>query len=433
MSTPYGPDQSPQPSGPPAQPGSYGPTGPLPPPVDPFAPEAEPGTPPGPYGSPPQSTPYGPPPPGPYGPPTQGTPSGPYGPLPQSTPYGQAPHSAPPGPYGPPPHSAPPGPYGPSTPYSAPPGWPGGPPAQPPAPSRTGRTLAVVLGVTLPVIVIILAVVGLLVVPRVLNNLQADANSSITPSSTADPLAVPTVGSCYDHVLESSPFSSDAEEAELVPCNEEHTVETVAVGELADVARPPDMFSDRARELYRACEQGAQEYLGVAWRSTYTWLVLSVPSSAAWAEGARWYRCDLTVNGGFYQQRPERTTGSLRDGVEPITCLTWFATDNGLSRIEPSDCTDEHQGELAGVFPVPEDADYGDIDALVDQFDELCVPVVLDYLQADRIPDELSYWFAWPNETDFDQWVLCLVSAEEDNRSFVGSVRGLGSGPIPFA
>src|SRR5690606_17289446 len=166
-----------------------------------------------------------------------------------------------------------------------------------------------------------------------------------------------------DAFLGGSPFNDEAEEAEPVPCDEEHTIETVAVGELTDVASPPTRSSTLARQLYRECEDAAQEFLGLPWRSTYTWLVLSVPSRRAWNDGARWYRCDLTMNNAFYQTIPDRTTGSLRDTAEPITCLTWLVVESQLSDIAPSDCTVQHEGELAGVFLVAEGTDYSDVDA----------------------------------------------------------------------
>ena len=447
-----GPPASPEPSSGPA---SSGPDNP-PPPADPYTPPPQPSAapppppgvvppapygppvsaPPGPYGppvsAPPgpygQPGPYGPPPFGAYGPPVSAPPGqpGPYGPPPGQPPYGP-PVSAPPGAYGQPgPYGQPaaygqPGPYGPVT-------WPG---ASPP-PSRTGRTIGIVLGVTVPVVVLVCALVGLFVVPRVLDDQQASP-SSPTPSLSEEPLAVPAVGDCYVALLVPSPFNDSAEQAERVACDEEHMVETIAVGELADSASPPDQYSLEARQLYRECEQAAQEYLGMAWRSTYTWLVLSVPSRSAWADGARWYRCDLTVNEGFYQTRPARTTGNLRGNAEPITCLTWYATESSLMDIEPSECDVPHQGELAGVFLVPEGTDYSDEDALTEQFADTCEDLVLDFLGTSEFPDELTFWFGWPNEDDFDQWVLCLVAASEANRAFTDSVRGVGTGPIPFA
>jgi len=290
-----------------------------------------------------------------------------------------------------------------------------------------------VLGVTVPLFVIALVVAGLVVIARMGSDEQAGPGAP-TPTPTEDPLAVPEVGSCYfTTTIGRSPFNANADNGERVPCDEEHTAETIAAGELPATAEPPSEPSDEARRLYRECERAAQDFLGVPWRSTYTYLVLSVPSRAAWQDGAHWYRCDLTRNRDLFLRSPDRTTGSLRGNTEPITCLTWTATESDLDDIWPSECDVPHEGELAGVFPVPEGSDYSDIDALMAQFYDQCDRLVLDFLGTDQFPDGVGYWFFYPYEEDLDQWVLCLASALEPNRAFTASLRGVGAGPIPFA
>lgn len=288
------------------------------------------------------------------------------------------------------------------------------------------------LGVTVPLLVVALVVVGLVVIARTATNEQAGPGSTTSPSE--GPLAVPAVGDCFfTTVIGRSPYNGSAEDAERVPCEEEHTAETIAVGQLAESAVRPHSTSDETRQLYNECEQAAEDFLGVPWRSTYTYLVLSVPSRSAWEDGARWYRCDLTRNRDFFLRSPDRTTGSLRGNTEPITCLTWFATETTLDNIEPSECDVPHQGELAGVFRVPEGSDYSDIDGLMADFHDRCERATLDFLGANQLPDGVGYWFFYPYEEDLDQWVLCLASAIEANRAFTASLRGIGAGPIPFA
>lgn len=288
-----------------------------------------------------------------------------------------------------------------------------------------------ILGVAVPILIVLL-VVGLIFVPKILEEQAGPSPSGTTPAAE-DPLALPVVGSCYEMSLGLGGFNSEAEEGRKVSCDDEHTLETIASAELADAAAPPDEFSDEARQLYRDCEQAAEEFLGMPFRSTYTWLILSLPSADAWDDGAHWYRCDLTANDGFYQMSVGRTTGSLRGNATPMTCLTWFATDSSLSDIEPSECNVEHQGELAGVVAMPEDLDFNDTDALTEEIDLLCDSVVTGFLGTSEIPDALSYWFTWPNETDLDQWAHCMVSASENNRGFTASLKGVGTGAIPFA
>jgi len=286
-----------------------------------------------------------------------------------------------------------------------------------------------VLGVTVPLVVVALAAVGLFVVPRVLDNQQAASDSSATPSLSADPQAVPEVGNCYLAFISPEPFNPTAEKAERVPCEEQHTLETIAAGELTTA--PPQMSSDEARQLYRECEQAALEYLGVPWRSTYTWLVLSVPSRAAWDEGAHWYRCDLMINRGFHQTRPDRTTGLIRDTATPMTCLTGHTRDGRFQNIQPSECNEPHDGEVAGVLPAPEDVT--DPDARRQRIQEECRGTVREFLGVATLPSDLTFWYTSPRADALEQWVVCVVGPRDYSRSVTASLRGIGSGPIPFA
>ena len=292
--------------------------------------------------------------------------------------------------------------------------------------------MALILGITVPIFVIVASVIGLVLGPKLLNQAQDDPTTNTSTPPTEDPLAVPAVGSCHLVTLDAVPFHDRAEDGRQVPCDQAHSLETIASGEIDD-STWPDETSDRAHELYGQCEQAAQEFLGVVWRSTYSWVVLSVPSLGAWDDGAHWYRCDIALNDGFYQGSPVRTEGSLRGTAEPITCLTRFEDDTSLTEIEKSGCDVEHQGELASVLPVPEGLDLLNEDAVVDALSDACEPAVLQFLGADALPEELTFWFSYPDVGDFDQWVLCMLSAEEANRAFTASLQGVGSGEIPFA
>jgi hypothetical protein len=215
--------------------------------------------------------------------------------------------------------------------------------------------------------------------------------------------------------------------------------ETVGSGSLQ--TRPEAEDDPQAGELYDSCSEDAEEYLGQPWITTYTWLVLSVPSEAAWSEGAHWYRCDLVLNDAFqWADSYPSAGGSLRDSAEPITCLMWTVVDNGTSIGNDTrrvDCTLVHNGELAGVVDMPTNVDRENRDALSARLEVLCEPVVLDFLDRSSLPSSLSYWFYWTNETReqgrLDQYVMCVVSALDLNREFDASLKGLGSDPIPFA
>ena len=161
-------------------------------------------------------------------------------------------------------------------------GW----PAQaPPARRRRGLVAAILIAV------VGLGFAGYFVVSRML---PSGTPSAGDPTASIDVLAVPAVGTCYLTRV-SSKFNPVAERAERVACEEKHTLETIASGRVDAAANPeqPGIASPVVRDLYARCETAAKTFLGAPWRTTYTMLVLSLPSTGAWRQGATWYRCDL--------------------------------------------------------------------------------------------------------------------------------------------
>jgi hypothetical protein len=307
--------------------------------------------------------------------------------------------------------------------------WPGGPAfAPPPPPRRTGRTAAIVLGITVPILVIILAVAGFLFAPRLLGDAPVAAPTP-TPSTTTDPFAVPEVGTCFSSARSYENVRTNAEQDRVVPCEERHAMEVVASGPL-DGPRPSE-GSDAARGLYEDCTSSAEHYLGMPWFTARTWLVVSLPSADAWADGAQWYRCDLITTDEFGFGGPELTTGSIRDTATPVTCLTFMRSDDNLSQIDTSECDVLHQGELAGGFwggDIARDSE----DAYFAELSVRCEPLVRDFLGQEEIHPDLTFWYFYTDPEDVNQSVKCVLTAAED-RSFTASLAGLGSGAIPFA
>lgn len=86
---------------------------------------------------------------------------------------------------------------------------------------------------------------------------------------------------------------------EPVACTEPHTTETVHVGTLTDANAagtiPPVPGSAATRPVRAECEQRADEFLGAPWRHGRVELSVVLPAEQAWADGARWYRCDLSL------------------------------------------------------------------------------------------------------------------------------------------
>jgi serine/threonine protein kinase len=297
-------------------------------------------------------------------------------------------------------------------------GW----PAQAPATSRRrGLVVAIVIAV------VGVCVAGIFVVSRMLSGGTPSAGD---PTESVDVRAVPAVGTCHVTRL-SSKFNPVAEQAKRVACEAEHTVETIASGPVDAATHPeqPGVASPLVRDLYARCETAARRFLGAPWRTTYTMLVLSLPSAGAWRQGATWYRCDL-ASSDIAQETTLPTTGTLKGKAEPIRCLSFTYQGTTLGEAEPSDCTAPHHGELAGLIRLP-DTDRTAGNALVTDLSNRCAPVVLGFLGSRRIANELTYWFIYDDVNALDRNVLCIVAIDQDRGQVVGSLRGIGERAIP--
>ncbi|HEX6872286.1 MAG TPA: septum formation family protein [Micromonosporaceae bacterium] len=256
-------------------------------------------------------------------------------------------------------------------------------------------------------------------------------SSSGDPTTSIDVTAVPAVGTCFSTRVNSK-FNPVAERAQRVPCQEQHTLETIASGKVDAAANPepPGIASGAVRDLYARCETAAEKFLGAPWRTRYTMLVLSLPSSDAWRKGATWYRCDLAASDFIAQKTTVQVTGTLTGNTKAITCLSFTYQGTAVRDIEPSDCAAPHDGELAGLARLP-DTDK-DANALAADLTNRCRPVVLRFLGSNRIPNELTYWFVHDDTVDaLDRNVLCVVAIDQDRGTLVGSLRGIGAGAIP--
>jgi hypothetical protein len=289
----------------------------------------------------------------------------------------------------------------------------------PPPPPDRGRRVAVVAAVTATLLAVALAVAGFVVVPRLLET----ARGGSEPDS-------PAVGACY-----LAPFgyftelNDDAERDTAVPCAEEHMLETIASGELSGASPPAELST--LQPLFEECDAAAEEYIGEPWRQTYAWLMLSVPGGPAWRDGDRWYRCDLALSPGADHSTLARVTGSLRDQIEPITCLDWLGEDSMFPPVSAAECEAPHRGELAGAVLLPE-LDWSDEAAVADEFYRRCSPIVQRFLgDYAAVPDELLVWYLYDGERDFlDSTVLCLVGTDSSARMIVGSLKDIDDGEI---
>jgi hypothetical protein len=312
----------------------------------------------------------------------------------------------------------------------------------PTPPSRNGRKIAIILTAVLVPGLAICGTFGFFVVKGFKQALDAAATNSpsVPASPTPDITAVPAVGLCYDGAPTDAGWDAKADIDTAVSCANPHQLETIASGMVPDAGEtPPEVASAVAGALYDTCGTAANTLLGRPWITTLTWLVVSVPHLGAWEQGAHWYRCDLATNSRVGDMDIAATVGRISDSAVPITCVNWTvnAAATSWSTPIPAGCGEKHNGELAGAVPMPSDVDRTNDAALTARLFGLCDPVVFSYLGRSSLPSTLDVWFYYPTDTrqqgELEQYVECLVAATDLHKSFTGSLKGIGSKPIPFA
>jgi len=159
-------------------------------------------------------------------------------------------------------------------------------------------------------------------------------------------------------------------------------------------------------------------------------LVLSLPSTDAWRQGAKWYRCDLGATDSIARGPKVQVTGPLKGKAKPITCLSFTYQGTALGDVQPSACDAPHHGELAGLIRLPDKDLAGD--ALSTDLSNRCEPVVLRFLNSNQVANELTYLVIRDDTGNtLDRNVLCVVAIDQKRGTLAGSLRGIGSGAIP--
>lgn len=204
----------------------------------------------------------------------------------------------------------------------------------------------------------------------------------------------PELGAC--RVLTPEDVASPSNATETVPCQEPHTAETYAIGQL------PKRFNDAAYDssevgawAYHQCSERFQKFLGadesLVMRTVVSWAWFR-PSEEAWEQGARWYRCDV-VGGGEHSEEyvdlPTTARGLLQGRPEDRDA--WMVCVNGPSvqdapRVR---CTEEHTWRAVTTIKVGEPDDPYPGDKLV------------EVTTRDYCSESVGAWLGYPPEYDF--------------------------------
>lgn len=234
---------------------------------------------------------------------------------------------------------------------------------------------------------------------------------------------------------------------EEVDCSVAHRTETVHVGEYTGAAAqavdPPFSTSPGARAAYRTCDERTSQYVGGPWRNARLWIGVTHPSPAAWAGGARWFRCEVVEldsieDGGALVQR----AGSLRDALLNTTgslALTCYAieldTAGAIHTMPPVDCDSKHNAEFVGVWTAPDKAAFPKGDTAWEEFHSGCRRLAAEYT---GVPDDANLRYrlgvvSLPGSADVwaqgDHGVRCYLWL--DKAELIGSLKGKGTKALP--
>lgn len=252
----------------------------------------------------------------------------------------------------------------------------------------------------------VVRVVGALVVPGALLLTGCGAAQSQgvnTDPAQVDAVETPELGAC--RVLTPEDVAAASNATETVPCQQRHTAETFAIGEmpgaLDEAAYDAPEVSDFA---YQTCAEKFERFLGadesLAMRTVVSWAWFR-PSEEAWEEGARWYRCDV-IGGGAesteYVPLPTTAQGLLlgRPDDRWMVC-TAGETVAGSPKVP---CTQPHAWRAVTTIVVGEDDEAYPGDRVVEvttrDFCSKSVGAWLNY------PVDYEYAYTFFHEAEWD-------------------------------
>jgi Septum formation len=233
---------------------------------------------------------------------------------------------------------------------------------------------------------------------------DGEAQGQDPDPAQVDGVEIPEIGAC--RVLTPEDVAEPSNATRTVDCADEvHTAQTFAAGEfparLTDVDRDDEALGDFA---YRVCSTSFMSHLGadesLVMRSMLSWAWFR-PSEEAWADGARWYRCDV-VGGGEqsteYLTLPEKTRGLL--GGNPDD--RWMAcvegpTVEGAPRVS---CSEKHDWRAISAIKVgePEDPYPGDrvVEVTTRDYCSRWIGAWLEY------PVSYDYAYTWFHEAEWE-------------------------------
>ncbi|WP_036375225.1 septum formation family protein [Micromonospora sp. ATCC 39149] len=230
---------------------------------------------------------------------------------------------------------------------------------------------------------------------------------------------------------------------ETVDCSRSHLAETIHVGIFTDPAIDagprPEGGTPVLRDARAECDQRAREVLGGDWHSARLSLTIALPSTSAWASGARWYRCDLSETDSIDNTRPVNRVGSLRGamvGDSPLThrCFDPKLIGTNLNYMAPVLCTEPHRAEFVGVYTERE-MTWTEFVRSNQQVHRRCMALIAEFAKVpnnSELPYRAGSIFYPPSQREWnegDRGVRCFLWS--DNRKLTRSMHGAGPKGLP--
>jgi hypothetical protein len=220
-------------------------------------------------------------------------------------------------------------------------------------------------------------------------------SNPLQSENDADRTATPALGTCRK--LTASDLNLQTNSTRAVSCASPHTAVTFASGTLP--ASTGTSYADARHErfVFTACQRafadfiGADESLALRVRLSWAWYR---PSERGWADGARWYRCDL-VGGPIGASRLEDLPQDAHDLLADGDPDRWLACADGatVSHGTKVPCTEKHTWRAVTTIKLGEPADRYPGDEVAEaRTRNYCQESVRSWL---HYPSDYEYGFTW--------------------------------------
>ncbi len=223
-----------------------------------------------------------------------------------------------------------------------------------------------------------------------------------TPSGPQTPPA-PEAGAC--RVLTPEDVAQPANDSPTLECGSGNTAQTFAVGDLPKRFAEAEYDDPRlSRFAFKTCSEQFAGFLGadpsLALRTSLSWAWFR-PSESEWADGARWYRCDVLGGGEqsvSYAELPADVEGVLLG--TPDDRFLACAVGETIAGSVKVPCSEAHDWRAVTTIVVGQPKDPFPGDRVVEvRSRDYCSDSVGAWL---NYPADYEFGFTWFRESDWE-------------------------------